>query len=152
MARQRARPAGLERGRSQNIRQDWRNKMRSVLLFFGFLLMLVHLIAAPALAATISQNPSGGAGLGYSCSTDDLPGDHIPGRSCKCTGGWESADCKKMLAEVCVSKNLDDQFSICGGKIGGPVENCECAWKRTFAPLTMKMQLLSPGTVMAPAN
>ncbi len=97
--------------------------------------MKIQYIVAGALFAVFSASPSDSASLlnnlnqggssGYECSSTAFTGDHVPGRSCKCEGGWDSDDCKKMLAEVCTGK----AGSVCSTKSGTPI-SCECIWKK----------------------
>ncbi len=99
-------------------------------LFLMFLMFLMFLVFTQPLAAASISPGSGSGASGYSCSTtEDSPDDHIPGRSCRCTGPKDSEDCKKMRAEVCAG-----EFDVCQGKIGGPVESCECKWKKSVRP------------------
>ena len=92
-------------------------------------LFFVSLAFTQSLAAASISPGSGSGAPGYSCSTTESPGDHIPGRSCRCTGPKDSEDCKKMRAEVCA-----DKFEVCRGKTGGPIESCECKWKKSVRP------------------
>jgi len=95
-------------------------------------LVLSSIAFEPALAASRSI---GGGGLGYTCTSTEGGS-----RYCTCTGGIDSADCKKMRTEVCLDDWIDGCFS--------DNNSCQCQWKRTVPGRNLGKVPVNPLTPM----